>query len=113
MNTLKNESHGMNNNIIYSENEFNNNDENLDLQKENVYSNEELNSESNINATEPEHSIETTSPDSNDEVSNCLSLTVKKDYSLSIVKNIVVRGIKDIWRIAVSFLTLNFLKFFF
>ena len=46
------------------------------------------------------------------EVVNCLALTVKKDYSLSIVKNVVVRTLKNIWRIAVSIFTLNLLKFF-
>lgn len=46
------------------------------------------------------------------EVVNCLALTVKKDYSLSIVKNVVVKTLKNIWRIAVSIFTLNLLKFF-
>lgn len=113
MNALKNESQGINNNIIYSENEFNNNnDENLEFNEENLNLNSDLNLESDTN-TEPNLSEETVSSDSNNEVANCLSLTVKKDYNLSIVKNIVVRGFKDIWKIAVSFLTLNFLKFFF
>lgn len=46
------------------------------------------------------------------EVVNCLALTVKKDYSLSIVKNIALKTWKNFWRIAVSVFTLNFLKFF-
>lgn len=59
-------------------------------------------------------SQEESSTDENNssEVVNCLALTVKKDYSLSIVKNVVVRTLKNIWRVAVSIFTLNLLKFF-
>lgn len=59
--------------------------------------------------TQKEVSIQENNPS---EVVNCLALTVKKDYSLSIVKNVVVRTLKNIWRIAVSIFTLNLLKFF-
>lgn len=45
-------------------------------------------------------------------VVNCLALTVKKDYNLSIVKNVVVKTFKNFWKIAVSIFTLNLLKFF-
>lgn len=48
----------------------------------------------------------------NQNIVNCLALTVKKDYSLSIVKNVVVKTFKNIWKIAVSIFTLNLLKFF-
>lgn len=43
---------------------------------------------------------------------NCLYLTVKKDYSLSIVKNKIKRAIKSSWKIAVSIFVLNFLTSF-
>lgn len=114
MNTLKNESHKMNNQIIYLENEVNNDDKISALHKKNIHSNEEFGLMSDINsATGTDNTFESSSSDSSDEVVNCLSLTVKKDYSLSIVKHIIIRGFKDVWRIAVSFLTLHFLKFFF
>lgn len=48
----------------------------------------------------------------NPEVANCLALTVKKDYNLSIVKNVVVKAFRNAWKIALSIFTLNFLKFF-
>ncbi|MGN1327315.1 MAG: hypothetical protein ACI4VQ_04505 [Clostridia bacterium] len=48
----------------------------------------------------------------NSEVVNCLALTVKKDYSLSIVKNVVIRTFKKIWKVAVSIFTLNLFRFF-
>lgn len=44
---------------------------------------------------------------------NCLALTVKKDYSLSIVKHVFVRTWKTTWRVALSVFILNFLSFFF
>lgn len=49
----------------------------------------------------------------NQEFSNCLALTVKKDYSISVVKNIFVRTVKGIWKVAISIFTLNIIKFFF
>ena len=48
----------------------------------------------------------------NTEVSNCLALTVKKDYSMAVVKNVFVRTVKGIWKVAVSIFTLNIIKFF-
>ena len=47
------------------------------------------------------------------EIVNCLALTVKKDYNLSVVKNVVLKTFKNAWRIALSIFTLNFIKFFF
>lgn len=58
-----------------------------------------------------ETSNETT--DESQEVSNCLALTVKKDYSLSVVKNVFIRTCKGIWKVAISIFTLNIIKFFF
>lgn len=49
----------------------------------------------------------------NTEPINCLALTVKKDYNLSVVKNIVIKTLKNTWRVTVSIITLNFLKFLF
>lgn len=44
---------------------------------------------------------------------NCLALTVKKEYNLSIVKHVFVRTWKTTWRVALSVFILNFLTFFF
>lgn len=67
---------------------------------------------SSTDNNETSKSISSDSDSNSDSVVNCLSLTVRKDYSLSIVKNVVLRTLKDTWRVAVSFFTLNFLKFF-
>ena len=45
-------------------------------------------------------------------VPNCLSLTVKEDYKLSIVKNVFFKSIRSGLKIAFSVLTLNLLKLF-
>ena len=71
---------------------------------------------SDKNVTNLDNTIQeerTTQENESSEVVNCLALTVKKDYSLSIVKNVVVKSFKNIWRIAISIFTLNFIKFFF
>lgn len=48
----------------------------------------------------------------NGETVNCLALTVQKDYNLCIVKNVILKTLKTTWKIAISVITLNFLKFF-
>ncbi|MGN1297493.1 MAG: hypothetical protein ACI4VH_03565 [Clostridia bacterium] len=48
----------------------------------------------------------------NEETVNCLALTVQKDYNLCIVKNVILKTLKTTWKIAISVITLNFLKFF-
>ena len=71
---------------------------------------------SDKNVTNLDNTIQeerTTQENESSEVVNCLALKVKKDYSLSIVKNVVVKTFKNIWRIAISIFTLNFIKFFF
>lgn len=67
-----------------------------------------------FNSTISEQELESAnnSDTENPEVVNCLALTVKKDYSLSIVKNVVVRTFKRIWKVAVSIFTLHLFKFF-
>ena len=44
---------------------------------------------------------------------NCLALTVRKDYSLSIWKNSFITGLRVSWKIAISTSILNLLKFLF
>lgn len=56
---------------------------------------------------------ETVSSDNPENPVNCLSLTVRKDYSLSVVKYVLVRTWKTTWRVALSIFLLNFLSFFF
>ena len=71
---------------------------------------------SDKNVTNLDNTIQeerTTQENESSEVVNCLTLTVKKDYSISIVKNVVVKTFNNIWRIAISIFTLNFIKFFF
>ena len=55
---------------------------------------------------------ENTSSEENTNI-NCLALTVKKEYNLSIVKHVFVRTWKTTWRVALSVFILNFLTFFF
>lgn len=43
---------------------------------------------------------------------NCLALTVRKDYNLSIVKNTILTTFRFSWKIAFSTLVLNILKLF-
>lgn len=86
---------------------------NLDLQENKSDSNnptalEELDSTPNNNI----ENMELEKNEDYSEVSNCLALTVQKDYSLSIVKNVVVKTLRSAWKIALSIFTLNFLKFF-
>lgn len=44
---------------------------------------------------------------------NCLALTVKKDYNLTIVKNIFTKTGRMSIKVALSTLVLNFLRMFF
>lgn len=88
---------------------------NLDT-TDNINQNQEYNITNPLESEQPsidfsETSIKTTD-NSNSEVANCLALTVKKDYSLSIVKNVFIKTLKNTWRIALSIFTLNILKFF-
>ena len=48
-----------------------------------------------------------------DNHSNCLALTVRKDYNLSIVKNSIFTTLRVSWKIAISTFILNILKLFF
>lgn len=82
----------------------NSNQDNLIDNKDISFDNAENFKNSSTSRIEPE--------EQNSEVVNCLALTLKKDYNLSIVKNVVIKTFKNTWRVAISFFTLNFLKFF-
>lgn len=71
------------------------NEENFDLESNNVSS-----SDANIDTN------------NEDTHSNCLALTVRKDYNLSIVKNSIFTTLRVSWKIAISTFILNILKLF-
>lgn len=82
--------------------------DNLESKKCTAENNIEDNIEDNI---ENENYNETMNE--NQEVSNCLALTIKKDYNISVVKNVFIRTARGIWKVAISMFTLNIFKFFF
>ena len=50
--------------------------------------------------------------DSIDSTTNCLALTVRKEYRVTIAKNIFNKSFRVSWKIALSIITLNFLNMF-
>lgn len=70
------------------------------LKSENILSDENVNSKGN---DEEKESIET----------NCLALTVRKDYNFSIAKNTVFKTIRMSIKVAISTFVLNLIKLFF
>lgn len=52
-------------------------------------------------------------PEEMAEPTNCVALTVRKDYKLTIVKNIAKKGAKMSWKVALSIAVINFLNTFF
>ena len=48
----------------------------------------------------------------NTEIANSLALTIKKDYSIAIAKNVFIKTLRSTWKIVLSVFTLNILKFF-
>lgn len=69
---------------------------NLDNEiKENSQKKDEIINEENIN------------------VENCLALTVIKDYKLVTVKKVAKKAVKDTFKVAISMIALNIIKFFF
>lgn len=47
-----------------------------------------------------------------EETTNCLALTVRKEYKITVVKNMLHKGIKVSWKIALSIFVMNFLNSF-
>ena len=45
--------------------------------------------------------------------SNCLALTIKKDYKLTSKTNVILRSLKMTFKVFVSYVTLNIIKLFF
>lgn len=56
---------------------------------------------------------ETTMAQNEDNQANCLALTVRKDYNITIIKNIFTTSGRMSLKIALSTLVLNFLRMFF
>lgn len=48
----------------------------------------------------------------NNDVTNCLALTVVKDYKLTVFKNVLKKSCRISWKIALSIITMNFLNTF-
>ncbi len=46
------------------------------------------------------------------EVSNCLALTVKEEYRIVVIKNVFKKSFRISWKIALSIITINFLNTF-
>ena len=46
------------------------------------------------------------------EPSNCLAMTVKEEYRVTVVKNVIKKGLRITWKIAISIITMNFLNTF-
>lgn len=46
------------------------------------------------------------------ENTNCLALTVQKEYKLTVAKNIMRKSLRYSWKIALSIITINFLNTF-
>ena len=44
--------------------------------------------------------------------SNCLALTIKKEYKLVAIKNVFIHSLKVTWKVIVSTITLHILKLF-
>ena len=105
-------------NILNTENKISKDSINFTNNENNLIENNSVTSEiitsDNVEQDNSENTIESSENlDENNEVSNCLALTVKKDYNLSVVKNVFVRTVKGIWKVAISIFTLNIIKFFF
>ena len=77
-----------------------------DTQLEYLKDNEELENTSNNTTTEETKKKETAE-------TNCLALTVRKNYNLSIVKNGIFTTLRMSWKVALSTFILNVLKLFF
>ncbi len=84
---------------------------------------EEINEQNKENEN-AEHSIETKNTDTSEESienspeqketaeTNCLALTVRKNYNVSIIKNSIFTSLRFSLKVAISTLVLNILKLF-
>ena len=95
--------------------EYSNNSENNENKLEST-NNDEINTdktEENINSDKASLNQEELNELNDISTTNCLALTIKEDYKLVAVKNVFLRSLKVSWKVIVSAVTLNFLKFLF
>ena len=76
------------------------NSEKIETQKNCIVNNEIEETKSAVNAETPQ------------ENTNCLALTVQKEYKLTVAKNIMKKIFRYSWKIALSIITINFLNTF-
>ena len=81
----------------------------LDTHKSNTLLDESLTQKEDMLKTETDLSI------NNDDIPepNCLALTVKKDYNLTIVKNVFTTTGRLSWKVILATIALNFLNMIF
>lgn len=83
-----------------------------DSTPENLIANTSQEENSFLATDDPKNEMETTAEKETVET-NCLALTVRKDYNLSIVKNSILTTFRISWKVALSTFILNVLKLFF
>ena len=73
---------------------------------------EQINEEIVLNELLTKKTEEPETPAKESEVSNCLALTVKEEYRITVIKNVFKKSFRVSWKIALSILTINFLNSF-
>ena len=71
---------------------------------------DELKEKDNIHSTEKDNIQEETINENSQ--TNCLALTIRKDYNLIIAKNFITTTGRISWKIVLSTFVLNFLRMF-
>lgn len=111
---------------MYIENENNNQPINLDnttstQTNTNIYTDIESSIENlfqNLDSIYNENNVESQTENNEkiieeNNISNCLALTIKEDYKLTSKTNRILRSLRMSFKVFVSTLTLNIIKFFF
>ncbi len=89
-------------------------DSNADQQRLEESNNQEQNDTLDVESSTSEVSTASDTTAEKETVeTNCLALTVRKDYNLSIVKNSILTTFRISWKVALSTFILNVLKLFF
>lgn len=106
---LKSNNETLNNNLIENANTQSNITVNFNSS---ISSSQEINNDSSNNLLEKteEHSV---SDEKETVETNCLALTVRKDYNFAIAKNTVFKTIRMSIKVAISTFLLNLIKLFF
>lgn len=80
-------------------------DYSIDIEETDIQEENDINTSATLNENLQEEENE------NSNVTNCLALTVKKDYDISVIRNVFVKAAKNTWRVILSVVTLSFLEF--